>query len=202
MVREVGRSRHGIPGQRLGGCLVVLAGAVAGLILLPPSRSHPLLAGSAPPASEVIGSPVSGGLVTVRPRSTSATRQGLRQFVGISGANSGATGLSMNEVIIPAGGRAQAHRHVGSESTIYLLSGTVKTLYGPCLEHSVVNRAGDFLFIPAGLPHQPINLSATQPAIAIVARNDPNEQEQVELLDLAGSGSGADGAGCRPAPGR
>ena len=113
----------------------------------------------------------------------SATRQGLRQFVGISGANSGARGLSMNEVIIPPGGRAQAHRHLGSESTIYLVSGTVKTYYGPCLERSVVNRAGDFLFIPADVPHMPVNLSATQPAIAIVARNDPNEQEHVELLE-------------------
>jgi uncharacterized RmlC-like cupin family protein len=184
------------------GSLVAMASTVAGLILQPPAHAHPLLADSAPPASRVIGSPAAGGLVTVRPRSTSATRQGLRQFVGISGANSGATGLSMNEVIIPAGGRAQAHRHVGSESTIYLLSGTVKTLYGRCLEHSVVNRAGDFLFIPAGVPHQPINLSATQPAIAIVARNDPNEQEQVELLDLAGSGPAAGGSGCRPAPER
>jgi uncharacterized RmlC-like cupin family protein len=31
------------------------------------------------------------------------------------------------------------------------------------------------------VPHQPINLSDTEPAIAIVARNDPNEQEHVEL---------------------
>jgi uncharacterized RmlC-like cupin family protein len=31
---------------------------------------------------------------------------------------------------------------------------------------------------------QPINLSATEPAIAIVARNDPQEQEHVELLAL------------------
>jgi uncharacterized RmlC-like cupin family protein len=39
----------------------------------------------------------------------------------------------------------------------------------------------DFLFIPPDVPHQPINLSDTEPAIAIVARNDPNEQEHVEL---------------------
>ena len=182
----------------LAGAWAVLAGVGAGLVLQP-ARAHPLLAGAAPPASEVIGSPGSGDIITVRPLSSSATRQGLRQFVGISGANSGAKGLSMNEVIIPAGGRAQAHRHVGSESTVYLLSGTVKTLYGPCLEHSIVNRAGDFLFIPAGVPHQPINLSATQPAIAIVARNDPNEQERVELLDPAGSAAATGSSGCRPA---
>jgi len=194
--------RFGTPAQPPGAGLLLLAGAVAGLALLQPVAAHPQLVAVEPPASEVIGIPGSGAIITVRPRSSSATRQGLRQFVGISGANSGARGLSMNEVILPAGGRAQAHRHVGSESTIYLLAGTVKTLYGPCLEHSIVNRAGDFLFIPAGVPHQPINLSASQPAIAIVARNDPNEQEQVELLDLAGSGPAAGGSGCSPAPPR
>jgi len=59
----------------------------------------------------------------------------------------------------------------------------VLTRYGDKLELSVVNQAGDFLFIPAGVPHQPTNLSRTQPAVAIVARNDANEQEHVELLE-------------------
>jgi uncharacterized RmlC-like cupin family protein len=45
----------------------------------------------------------------------------------------------------------------------------------------VVNEAGDFLFIPADLLHQAINLSDREPAHAIVARNDPNEAENVVL---------------------
>jgi len=44
----------------------------------------------------------------------------------------------------------------------------------------VINEAGDFLYIPADLPHKPINLSDTDEAVAIVARTDPNEQESVE----------------------
>jgi len=43
------------------------------------------------------------------------------------------------------------------------------------------NEAGDFIYIPAGLPHQPTNLSDTEAAHAIVSRNDPNEQENVVL---------------------
>jgi uncharacterized RmlC-like cupin family protein len=31
------------------------------------------------------------------------------------------------------------------------------------------------------VPHQPFNLSDTEPAIAIVARSDPNEQEHTIL---------------------
>jgi uncharacterized RmlC-like cupin family protein len=42
--------------------------------------------------------------------------------------------------------------------------------------------AGDFVYIPAGVPHLPANRSATQPLIAVVARTDPNEQESVVLL--------------------
>jgi hypothetical protein len=39
-----------------------------------------------------------------------------------------------------------------------------------------------------------VNLSASEAAIAIVARNDANEQEQVELHAPAGKTGGAAGA--------
>jgi uncharacterized RmlC-like cupin family protein len=61
------------------------------------------------------------------------------------------------------------------------MQGRVETRYGDGLKQSVVNVAGDFLFIPPDVPHQPINLSDTEAAIAIVARNDPNEQEHVVI---------------------
>ena len=35
-------------------------------------------------------------------------------------------------------------------------------------------------------PHQPVNLSETEAARAIVVRNDPNEQEHVILYDPSG----------------
>jgi uncharacterized RmlC-like cupin family protein len=43
-----------------------------------------------------------------------------------------------------------------------------------------VSEPGDFLFVPPGVPHEAINLSATQVARAIVARNDAAEQDKVE----------------------
>src|SRR3990167_3762528 len=101
-----------------------------------------------------------------------------------SGVPAGATGISMNRVIIPPGARAEPHFHRGFETAIYLLQGRVETRYGHNLQHSVINVAGDFIFIPAGVPHQPINLSTSETAIAIVARNDPNEQESVQAYRL------------------
>ncbi len=107
------------------------------------------------------------------------SKQNLPYFHGISSQNTGSRVLSMNLVIIPPGGQADAHYHDGFESAIYLIQGRVETRYGYGLEKSLINQAGDFIYIPPNVPHQPRNLSQTEPAMAIVARNDPDEQESV-----------------------
>jgi uncharacterized RmlC-like cupin family protein len=124
-------------------------------------------------------------IVVVRPAAEAMSRQRLPFFVGISGATTGAKGISMNLIIIPPGGAAEPHLHRGYETAIYLVKGRVETRYGPGLRQSVINEAGDFIFIPADVPHQPVNLSTTEPAHAVVARNDPNEQENVVRYDPA-----------------
>jgi uncharacterized RmlC-like cupin family protein len=126
-------------------------------------------------------------VVTVRGVELGKGKQDLPFFPGISGKTAGAKGLSLLMVVIPPGGSAKAHIHEGFESAIYLIQGKVETRYGEGLKKSVVNEAGDFIFVPPGLPHQPVNLSKTEPAIAIVARNDPEEQEHVILLPEAPS---------------
>lgn len=124
-------------------------------------------------------------IVVVRPTEETMTRQRLPYFVGISGATAGTTHLSMNLVIIPPGSSAEPHFHKDYETAIFILKGRVKTCYGKGLRQSVINEVGDFLFIPPGVPHQPFNLSDTDAAQAIVARNDPNEQENVVPYDPA-----------------
>lgn len=124
-------------------------------------------------------------LVTVRPDRETMTRHSVPQFVGISAATAGSTGISMNMVIIPPGGSAQPHIHVGHETAIFVLSGHVRTYYGPGLEQFVENEAGDFIYIAADCLHQPVNLSQTEAVRAIVARNDADEQEHV-LVDNTG----------------
>jgi len=124
----------------------------------------------------------------VRPDAQVMTRQQLPYFTGISGATVGATGLSMHIVVIPPGGRSQPHAHVGYETGIYVLEGKVRTRWGAQLEYEVVSEPGDFLFVPPGVPHEAINLSTTEPARAIVARNDPAEQDKVEPYTGARSG--------------
>jgi uncharacterized RmlC-like cupin family protein len=119
------------------------------------------------------------GIVVVRPAGETMSRQRLPYFVGISAATAGAKDISMNLIIIPPAGAADPHLHKGYETAIYLLKGKVVTRYGHKLEKSIICQEGDFILIRPDVPHQPINLSATEPALAVVARNDPNEQESV-----------------------
>jgi uncharacterized RmlC-like cupin family protein len=108
-------------------------------------------------------------------------KQGLDYFSGVSAETAGSQALCMHLLKMPPGARAKAHLHAGHETAIYMLSGEVEMLYGENLAHHAVVRAGDFVYIPAGVPHLPYNTSDTE-AVAILARTDPNEQESVVLL--------------------
>ena len=58
--------------------------------------------------------------------------------------------------------------------------------YGEGLRERLEAKAGDFVYIPAGMPHLPANPSHSEPCTAVLARTDPNEQESVVLLDEDG----------------
>lgn len=122
-------------------------------------------------------------LVRVRPDETFTSKRNLNYFPGLSESTAGTQNLSMMLVRIPPGGKAEPHYHEGFEAGIYILEGKVDNLYGEGLKESVVTEKGDFLFIPPGVPHQPVNLSDTEPALAIVSRNIASEQEPVVLYD-------------------
>jgi uncharacterized RmlC-like cupin family protein len=109
-------------------------------------------------------------------------KQGLSYAAAISAQTVGALGIHMQIVTIPPGGKAKAHKHAGHETAIHVLSGESGMWYGDNLEHHLVARAGDFLYIPANMPHLPYNKSETESCVAVIARTDPNEQESVVLL--------------------
>ncbi|MCB0062349.1 MAG: cupin domain-containing protein [Caldilineaceae bacterium] len=127
-------------------------------------------------------------VTVIHPQSAPPMRHGLPYFFGISEHTAGARGIAMHLVEIPPGGKAAPHYHRNFETAIYVLAGRVETRYGAELCESVINEPGSFLYIPPNVPHQPINLSATQPALAIVARNDAREAEDVVVWAPIGSG--------------
>ncbi len=119
----------------------------------------------------------------IRPDQSVPTRQGLPYFLGISGRSVGARGLAMHLVEIPPAACSEPHQHLGYETGIYVIEGRVLTRWGDRLEQEVISSAGEFLFIPAAVPHQSINLSTTDVARAVIARNDPEEQDKVVVYD-------------------
>lgn len=108
-------------------------------------------------------------------------KQGLDYFSGVSAESAGATGICMHLLVIPPGATAKAHYHEAHETAIYQLEGSTSFRHGPNLEFLDHVEAGDYVYIPAGVPHQPFN-PTDKIARAIIARTDPNEQESVVLI--------------------
>jgi uncharacterized RmlC-like cupin family protein len=107
--------------------------------------------------------------------------QGLTYAAGLTGASAGARGLSLTEAELPPGACSRAHLHRGIETGGYVLEGTLETLWGERLEESVVAEAGEFVYIPADVPHVVRNPSGDRPARALVAHTAADDQEGIEL---------------------
>src|SRR3712207_2518257 len=112
---------------------------------------------------------------------------------GISAESVGAQAIWPGMINMPPGGRRKAHFHEDHETAIYVISGEADLWYGEDLSHHEIARAGDYIYIPAGVSHVAVNRSQTEPMIAVGARTDPSEQESVVLqpeLEVKVSGTG------------
>jgi uncharacterized RmlC-like cupin family protein len=118
----------------------------------------------------------------IRAHDALRSKQDLSYVPAVSAQSAGTRGLCMQRVTIPPGGRAKPHLHANHETAIYVLSGAAARWWGEGLRERLEGAAGDFFYIPANVPHLPVNLSQTEPCVAIIARTDPNEQERVVLL--------------------
>ena len=108
-------------------------------------------------------------------------KQGPTYTPGVSAETVGSRGLWLGSVTLPPGGRTKAHVHEAHESAFYMVSGDEAELWsGFRLERRDVAHAGDYLYIPAGVPHVAVNRRET-PAVFVGARTDPREQESVVM---------------------
>ncbi|MGH7653771.1 MAG: cupin domain-containing protein [Gemmatimonadaceae bacterium] len=119
------------------------------------------------------------GITVLRQSGTTRGWNGIKYKTGLSARNTSACKLSMNVATVPPGAVAYAHIHVDFEVMLYILSGRVRHEFGEGLTKSVDNEAGDFIFIEPGVPHEVINLSDTEPVVAVVARSDASEWENI-----------------------
>ncbi|HYY22344.1 MAG TPA: cupin domain-containing protein [Thermoleophilaceae bacterium] len=107
---------------------------------------------------------------------------GVTYAAGISATTAGARGLCLQLASLPPGARARAHQHDDHETAVYVMEGQMVLFSGERLEHKVVANPGDFIYIPNGVPHLVVNGSDTEPTVGVLARTDPNEQEDVTAL--------------------
>lgn len=106
--------------------------------------------------------------------------QGTTYAPGISAETVQSRALFLGIVSLGPGQRTRAHAHELHESAFYLLEGDDVELWsGDDLQHCDKARAGDFLYIPAKLPHVAVNRSATKTAVFVGARNEPTAMESV-----------------------
>ncbi len=117
----------------------------------------------------------------IRSDETYDGKQGLTCASGICTETVVSHAICMHLLELLPGIRAMAHYHKDHETAIHVLEGVAGMRYGDRLQHRIRAVAGDYLYIPAGVPHLPYNPSDTNAVRAVVARADPNEQESVIL---------------------
>jgi uncharacterized RmlC-like cupin family protein len=122
-------------------------------------------------------------VIIIRAAGNYEGKQGMSLATGVSSRSAGARALCLHLVMIPPGTRGVPHVHDGHESAIYTVSGETEVWHGEGLRQCSVVKAGDFMYVPPGTPHLPVNRSDVM-TIAVVARTDPQEQESVITLSL------------------
>jgi uncharacterized RmlC-like cupin family protein len=84
--------------------------------------------------------------------------------------------------VVEPGAQTGIHHHGEQHTIAYVLSGTSYIRWGDRGEFDATARAGDFLFVPAWLPHQETNPSQEVPFQWVVVRSTP-EPIVVNLRD-------------------
>ena len=99
----------------------------------------------------------------------------LTRVAGVSQSLTGAEGIHLAIGTVPPGSKSTAHAHTNCETAIYVLRGHGRFLIGEGLKEALEVGPGDYIYVPPGAIHQPINDSATEVWEMLVARNSPVE---------------------------
>ena len=116
----------------------------------------------------------------VKPAEERELPRGVVGGAEISQATTGAHNLFMGLVRVPAGARSRPHFHQNCESAVYMVKGGIEIRWGDRLEEAVEVHEGDMLYVPPRETHVVRNLSDTETAEYVVARDSPTE-DSVEV---------------------
>ncbi|HUL74136.1 MAG TPA: cupin domain-containing protein [Vicinamibacterales bacterium] len=108
-------------------------------------------------------------------------QQGLTYLAGLTGATAGSHAICMTLAVLPPGARAKTHLHHGIETAVYVIEGEAAMYFGARLEELVVGHAGEYMYVPADMPHLVMNRSSAV-CRAVVAHTAADDQAGIVML--------------------
>jgi uncharacterized RmlC-like cupin family protein len=110
---------------------------------------------------------------------------GMRRFAAISGTLTGSQRLWMGGNTVRPGESSADHHHGEADSGIYIVSGHPRfTFLVDGAEQTIDAAPGDFVYVPAWVPHREENPSTDEEAVVVLARSTP-EEIVINLRDLS-----------------
>jgi uncharacterized RmlC-like cupin family protein len=116
----------------------------------------------------------------VKPQGDREVPRGVVGGAEVSQATAGASNIYMGVFRVPGGARSRPHYHANCESAVYMLSGRLRVRWGDRLERELTLEPRDLVYVPPRETHVLENLSETDPAEYVVARDAPDE-DSVEV---------------------
>lgn len=104
---------------------------------------------------------------------STAQSAGATRVVGVNPAVTGSR-IWMGRVSNEPGMRSVPHHHGEADTAGYVLSGRARIYWGEGFAEHVDMDAGDFVYVPAYLPHIEANLSDTEPLVFLTTRTPDN----------------------------
>jgi len=108
---------------------------------------------------------------------------GMNRAAAITHAKVGASKIWAGTVHIHPGAKTGAHHHGEIESVIYVVKGRARMRWGGALEFTAEAGPGDFIYVPAFVPHQEMNASGAEGLECVVVRS--GQEPIVVNLDIA-----------------
>lgn len=122
---------------------------------------------------------------------------GMHRVEAISAATVSSSGLWMGQTHVSASTASGNHHHGKSETGIYVVSGHPEFVFmdqkdGEWIETRLTTAPGDYIYIPAWVPHREENPASDEEAVVVIARTT-QEALVVNVTDLGWVGPAAVG---------
>jgi uncharacterized RmlC-like cupin family protein len=105
---------------------------------------------------------------------SSAQSPGAHRISGVSRENTAVSKLWFGKVINEPGFRSTPHDHGVAETGGYILRGDARIYFGEDFQEFVDLHEGDFVFVPANLPHVEANMSTEHDLVWLSTRAPDN----------------------------